>query len=258
MRSLKLFLFLLISISSLEAQTPTPIVISGIVQDESGSPLSYANVSFANNLRGTVCNGAGEFKLLIPSRYQNDFLNFSFLGFKPQRVSINEINGRRVKIALQVSPLALKEAVVTSYTGLFLIEKAIEKIPENYLSNPYISKGFYRVVTNKADEYIHLSEAVFDVFQTQKESIKKPFRLDKMRAIKDENAAHGITVGQSPRTLLGSDIINGREDSPLLNKKGIKNHDFHLEGMTDYYGQSAYKISFKKKSGVKKTGLRGY
>ena len=253
----KILLILILSAGIVSAQNSQSLVINGKVTDLNGEPLPYANVAFANNLRGTICNSSGVFKLLIPEKYQQDTLTFSFIGYKSKKVLISNITGS-VQVMLQESSLALKEAVITSYTGEYLIEKAIGRIPENYHSNQYVSKGFYRVSTQTPDEYIHLSEAVFDIYHSTESSSKKPFRLDKMRAIKDENAAHGITIGQSPATLLSYDIVNSREDSELLSKKGMKNHQFILDGITTYEGIPVYKISFRKKLQSKKLGYSGF
>ncbi|MGB3464368.1 MAG: carboxypeptidase-like regulatory domain-containing protein, partial [Cyclobacteriaceae bacterium] len=256
MRQFGFLLILLLVKLPTHGQDAQEVILEGIVTDEQGAPLPYANVAYANNLRGTVCNSDGAFKLLIPSRYLSDDLTFSFLGYIPKTIPIGTIKGS-VTVRLSRNSLALKEAVIKGYTGKYLIEKAVENIVRNYQGFPYINKGFYRLTTKKGDEYIHLSEAVFDIYYPEQALQDTSVRLVKMRAIKDENEARGITIGQSPQTLVSSDVVNDLKNSSLLSKKGIAKHDFVLQGLEFFEGRPAYRISFRKQEDAKREGYTG-
>ncbi len=151
----------------------------------------------------------------------------------------------------------LNEVIITGITAESIIQKAIEKIPSNYFSQPYKSTGFYRVTSQKDNSYIHLSEAVFDLYQSKIDSPKEQFKLEKMRAIKDEKASQEISLGLQPKSIFGFDIINNLEEIDLLNKKGFRRHTFKIEGSELINGKEAYKISFDQKD-INKAGYKGY
>ncbi|MEL7148850.1 MAG: serine hydrolase domain-containing protein, partial [Bacteroidota bacterium] len=152
--------------------------------------------------------------------------------------------------------ITLSEAVVTGYSGEFIYRKALEQINENYLGKPHISKGFYRVTTQSDDQFIHLSEAVFEIYKDGDNSSKKPFKLLKMRATKDKAAAHGISIGHSPGTIISNDVAT-IDDAGLTSKSLFKTHEFELLGTTVYDNQEVYEVAFQQKSGNKKPGFIG-
>lgn len=233
------------------------IAIRGSISDVATSePLPFATVSLSNNKVGTIANGSGEFRIRIPKKYGNDSLQISYVGYSLIKRKISDLESDGV-YQLEVDPQILKEVVITGVTARSIIDKAIGRIPENYQGAPYISKGFYRIDTKKEDIPIHLSEAVFDIYYPENSAKKKLFRLDKMRAIKDEKVAHGMTVGASPGSLINSDVINNLKEFDVLNKSGLKQHDFYLDGTYDYLGTEAYQITFEQKAGMKKVGYEG-
>lgn len=239
------------------AQKPEFIVLRGVISDiVTNEPLPFATVALSSNRIGIIANGSGEFRIRVPRKYADDSLQFSYLGYSSISEKISDLKSEG-NYQLAEDPQVLQEVVITGVTARSIIDKAIGKIPENYEGSPYISKGFYRVNTKKEDTPIHLSEAVFDIYYPENPGKKKLFRLDKMRAIKDEKVAHGITIGESPESLINSDVINNLKDFDLLNRSGLKQHDFYLDGTYDYFGREAYQITFEQKRGMKKVGFEG-
>ena len=238
------------------AQQDNRLVISGNVYDAvTREVLPYANISFDNGRFGVVANGSGQFKVLVPQRFMQQNLTVSFLGYENKKIIISS-DSQSLKVYLKPQSLALKEAVVEGYTGKFLYGKAIAQMPVNYLGPPHISKGFYRVTTQSNGDYIHLSEAVFEIYKDGSASAKKPFKLLKMRATKDEAAAHGISIGHSPRSIISNDIAT-LDDSGLTSKSMLKTHDFELTGSKTYDGARAYEVTFRQKDDIKKQGFIG-
>lgn len=251
-----LLLFLLMGAKSVAQETEF-IILNGFISDiATNEPLPFATISLASNKIGNIANGLGEFRIRIPKKYKNDSLKISYVGYHSIVRKISSLESGEVYL-LTENPHILKEVVITGITARSILDKAIEKIPENYQGAPYISKGFYRTNTLNKEKPIHLSEAVFDIYYPDNSSKKKLFRLDKMRAIKDEKQAHGITVGRSPESLITSDAISNMKDFRLLNKMGLKQHDFYLDGTIDYLESEAYQISFEHKRGMKKIGYDG-
>ncbi len=231
-------------------------VIKGtITAKETGEPLPFTHITLSNRMMGTVTNLNGQFKLIVPEKHQNESVIFSFIGYENKKINLNDISDE-LFIQLEKDKFLLKEAIVIGYTGKSLIEKAIQLIPKNFQGNEHISKGFYRVISQKESEYVHLSEAEFEIYKPE-QGTKNLFKLNKIRAIRDMQGSHGVIIGQTPSSLINSDIVNNLEESDLLSKKGRKNHEFNLEGLVKYKNTSAYLINVKQKGEVNKVTYSG-
>lgn len=236
------------------AQNTEPITLTGtIFEQNTNTTLPYTNVSMTNNRLGTVSNINGDFKLIVPPVYQKDSIRVSHIGFQTAIYAISELT-KETQIFLKKSSHTLHEVTVTALTAQSILNKALDKISENYYASPYISQGFYRVSSQKDQTYIHLSEAVFDIYHSQKND---QFSLIKMRALKDEKASHGLELGMKPKGVITLDFINHVDAIDLLNKKGFKNHDFKLEGIMPYHQTTAYVVSFDQKEGIEKAFYKG-
>ena len=233
------------------------IIIEGVIKDSKQKEvLPFANVFLQKDYFGTVSNQNGEFKIITPQGNKNDSLSISYIGYKTQTISISNIKNP-LEVFLKEDRVILNEIVVTGYTAESIINKAIDKTPSNYSSKPYTFKGFYRVTSQKDNSYIHLSEAAFDIYQAKINKPKQQFRLEKMRAIKDEKASKGIDLGLKPNGIYGFDIVNNLNEWGFLTKKAYKQYTFSLEGSVLIDGQEAYKITFDQKNS-KKSGYKGY
>lgn len=86
--------------------------VSGIVTDaETGEPLAGVNVLVARTLNGTSTNASGEFELTISE--SADSLLFSFIGYKPVAIAIEDRSFINVK--LQPTIETLQDLVVTAF-----------------------------------------------------------------------------------------------------------------------------------------------
>jgi hypothetical protein len=72
--------FLLFGFVGLHAQTK----VGGIVLDEAGEPVAFANVLFKNSTEGTISNDNGRFYMESDNVY--DILLVSFIGFENQEI----------------------------------------------------------------------------------------------------------------------------------------------------------------------------
>ena len=255
MKRLYLVLCLLVSTSSiLVAQN---IAIEGIVISENeNAPLSYANVFLSKSQTGTITNDKGQFKLVIPESKANDSLVVSYIGFETKKLALGELSVGET-IMLKEAEVTLANVLITDATAKTILEKAIARIPENYISDPYQTRGFYRLSSKKGESYIHLSEAVFDLYFSKNSKPNRQFRLEKMRAIHDEKASKGLDLGMRPEGIYSYDIVNHPEETELLTKKGLKIHSFKNEGREMVDGRAAYKITFDQKD-AKNPGYEGY
>lgn len=233
------------------------LVLTGHVYDaETESPLPFANIASKSTAIGTATNSNGAYKLIIPSGIKSDSLVVSFIGYTSHTIAIPSTSGN-IDIVLEKELTKLQEVVLKGFTAETIVKKALNRIAANYFEQSYISTGFYRVSSQKDQEYIHLSEAVFDVYHSKTSKPYRQFRLDKKRSIKDEEASKGIDLGLSPSGVYGFDIVNNIDDMDFLNKKGLKTHTFKIDGHVMVDGKEAYKVSFDQNSSTS-AGYKGF
>ncbi len=85
----------------------------GIVKDESGSPVAFANVIFKNSTEGTITNDNGRFYLESDDSYQT--LSVSFIGYETKDIPLTARVNYNMGIVLAESKEQLDEVVV--YVG---------------------------------------------------------------------------------------------------------------------------------------------
>ncbi|MEL6976169.1 MAG: DUF5686 family protein [Bacteroidota bacterium] len=103
------FIFFAFFTSLLCSQTK----IDGVVTDESGNPVAFANVLFQDSSEGTITNENGRFYLESDDTY--DTVVFSFIGYESKTVTLTNRVNYGMKVVLMESTEQLKEVVV--YTG---------------------------------------------------------------------------------------------------------------------------------------------
>ncbi|MEM6894534.1 MAG: DUF5686 family protein [Bacteroidota bacterium] len=103
------FIFFAFFTSLLCSQTK----IDGVVSDESGNPVAFANVLFQDSSEGTITNENGRFYLESDDTY--DTVVFSFIGYESKTITLSKRVTYGMKVVLMESTEQLKEVVV--YTG---------------------------------------------------------------------------------------------------------------------------------------------
>lgn len=103
-----LLIFLFGGIISMYSQS---IAVQGTVTDENNIPLLGVNVLVKNESRGTTTDFDGNFK--IEDVKSGDVLQFSYVGFLPQEVTVT--NNQSLNITLLEDSEALDEVVVIGY-----------------------------------------------------------------------------------------------------------------------------------------------
>src|SRR5690625_2770377 len=83
-------------------------VIEGTVTDNSGEPLSGVTVRIKDSNVGTVTDAEGKFSIEVPG--DDAILQFSFLGFQTQEITVS--SSSELNIKLQTSATNLEQLVV--------------------------------------------------------------------------------------------------------------------------------------------------
>ena len=85
--------------------------ISGLVSDENNMPLLGVNVIVKGESRGTTTDFDGNFT--VEDISQGDVLQFSYVGFITQEITVN--NQQTINVTLQTDSESLDEVVVIGY-----------------------------------------------------------------------------------------------------------------------------------------------
>jgi hypothetical protein len=128
----------------------------------------------------------------------------------------------------------LKAYEIAIRDPLKLVRQAIRSIPANYQLHPYHHRAFYRALTTRDQDYLQLSEAVFDIYNDD-------LYLERVRSVSDEAGSHGLNLGMKPKDVLALDLIRQRH---FLDKY----HAYSLRGIVDCNGAPSYLIDFEKGS----------
>lgn len=95
-----------------QAPAPRPdIVVSGVVQDDTGLPLPGVNVLVKNTSNGTTTDGEGRYTIAVPE--DGAILVFSFIGFNTQEIAVNGRAAINVRMLPDIA--TLEEVVVVGY-----------------------------------------------------------------------------------------------------------------------------------------------
>lgn len=104
-----LSVFFLTFITCVTAQTK----IEGVVTDDSGMPIAFANIIFANSSEGTITNDNGRFYMESDETY--DAIKVSFIGYETKEIPLEQKVNYGMEIILTESTEQLQEVIV--YTG---------------------------------------------------------------------------------------------------------------------------------------------
>lgn len=110
LRSLHLLLFS-IFICSYYSMAQTKV--GGVVYDDLGETVAFANVVFPNSSEGTITNDNGRFYLQSDNSF--DSIEVSFIGYETQVIKLNAKVSLDLTITLETETASLDEVVV--YTG---------------------------------------------------------------------------------------------------------------------------------------------
>jgi hypothetical protein len=104
---MKHILFFSVFLISLSAWSQTRV--SGVLVDENGLSVPFANVIFVNSTEGTTTTDEGKFYLISDKNY--DSVEFSYVGYKPLILPLNKGNNLNLKVILKEETESLSEVV---------------------------------------------------------------------------------------------------------------------------------------------------
>ncbi len=113
-----------------------------IVDEQNGTPLTYATISIKGKGIGTISNVDGEFEFLHPN-HSKDTLQISMLGYAMSSNVINAIESdKAIVFKLKKSPVRLKEVVViaNSLSANEIFRKTFENLEKTFDRKLFIER----------------------------------------------------------------------------------------------------------------------
>jgi len=166
----KYFVFIWISLIVCRASGQENYTILGKISNAATKePLAFSTINISGTSEGVVSNFLGVFEFTFSTRYADDSLFVSMLGFKPQIIAIKGLTlDSELDIQLEESIVMLEEIEVSGkkLSALEIVKKVIENIPNNYPDAPYLLHGFTRSHKRECGKYLKLYEADFEVYGT--------------------------------------------------------------------------------------------
>jgi len=272
-----LFFLMLQTVGSGIYAQDNSVITGKVINGEDKEPLPFASIRLKNHPIGTISNENGEFDFYIPKSKRNDTLNISFIGFNSYEVPLVNIN-RELEIVLTPSSNVLDEVILTEKNPLDYINKALERLPENYPQNDYQSIAYYRQKFIENGAVINKEEGVFKTYYSKAgDSAKnqhqlllyKPeenpqqfqFMREWFEAKQEKRKKKAIKKGEEfdeeeydsdmdmdfggPESVIDLDINNERDN--YLNPKHFKKYEYSFGEETSLNGERLVTIIFKAK-----------
>lgn len=253
-RKVGIIALLMLTISPIMSQNGNGyITINGKLKDaKTNKELYFAYITVPDMHIGTVTNSGGDFTLKISNQLVVTEVEFSHIGYKTKRVPLSSLISEDNVITLDPASVLVSAVTVRPNDPAEIVEKALQKIQNNYSEDPNMLTAFYRETIKQRREYISISEAVVDIYK----SSYKPFgggdRVKILKGRKSTNVkkADTLTVKLQggPKVLLMLDIAKNFDEIFYTDFQTYYN--FTLEDMVTIEDRFSYVISFEQKAEI--------
>ncbi|MCH7415111.1 carboxypeptidase-like regulatory domain-containing protein [Belliella sp. R4-6] len=238
-------------------------------------PVRYAHIQISNSLQGVVTNENGLGTLTIPSKYSNDEVKVSFMGYDVKVLQINKLKPDQInEVLLEEYDIELSGVSVVdigiSPSDFYL--KTIDMVDKTFYTKSYTGLASYseKVVEDGEATFNYEVEILYDSQGFRKATGRNEFinnddaYLRKFIKIEGEQKYSHNSVGD----LLNFNFPNGRLGyvhdtylySFLINKNGIEKQllykpetekvlNWIFEELQEIDGEKFVKLVFKGKNG---------
>jgi hypothetical protein len=225
-------------------------VSAKIIDKATEEPIVFASVSQTDKNVGTVSNADGEFILKIPGENPQGTITITHLGYKNKEVDISALKGGNTVISLETHAIPIEEIVVKKIDPEELILKAISLKQENYPTSPEMQTGFYRETIKQNRNYVSVSEAVLDIYNS---GYRDNFDFDRVkifkgRKSKDVKRMDTILVKfqGGPRTAMFMDLV--KNPGVILDPEIFPYYEYKLGGIVKVNDRNNYIVEFDQRN----------
>ncbi len=233
-------------------------VRGSIYNKKSGEFLPFANVSLLGKSIGTVTNEEGNFNLKIDYMNMADTLVVSYIGFRNSYIPVKQLSLINNKIYLEEDLVQLKEVVIRVNDARAILKESVNKIKDNYYTNPYYITSFYREIVKNKDELESISEAIIKVYKSPYLGLfSDQIKLIKSR--KNEYITKDDTISLKLKGGLYASLYLDAIKNPMyfLKEEYFHLYNYHISTITKFDDGSAYVIDFKPESYLEENSYEG-
>jgi hypothetical protein len=243
--------FFLLMPAGFTEETLPYITIQGIVKDgRTQQPIAYASVYVPDAQIGTVTNSDGLFLLKVDESHKSLSFSISHLGYETGHFRIQDhLRPGRHQFLLTVKTVSLSEVVVRPDNPRQLVEKAINKIDQNYPNEPNRLIGFYREAIKQRRDYVSIIEAVVDVDQA---SYSRSNIADRVRVVQGRKSGEVkkmdtllVKLQGGPHISMLLDVV--KNPHVILSKEWIDAYEYTYLDVVMIENKTNYVIGFKPK-----------
>ena len=239
---------------------PTPAIkkksfiqLTGIVKDQdTNKPIQFATIVLNETNKGTLSNEKGEFNFTIPSKIENPILVLSMIGYENKHFAIDLAKRKDLIIKLKPRYISIQEVIIRYHNPDIILNEAIKKFPDNYLTHPSVMEAYFREFTYKNNEVMTFSEAVLEI---AKQSYQNQILRDKARIIKGRKISN-ISKEDSVLLKIKSGIYNSLQLDLIKNPNDFIQEDFEnfydlqFTDIIYFKDRLTYVINFKQKENI--------
>lgn len=225
---------------------------------DSGDYLPYTNISILGKSMGTVSNDMGNFNLKIPENNIIDTLVISYIGYKNNYIPIKQLISDNNKIYLEKDKYQIKEVIIRTNKATDILNSSLEKIKDNYYTDPYYITSFYREIVTSKSDLVSLAESVLKVYKSPYSGFfSDQIKIEKSR--KNEFYTNEDTLSFKLKgglyASLYLDII--KYPTNFLYSEFFHLFDYQITEIVNFDNNLAYVISFKPRSYIEDNSLEG-
>jgi hypothetical protein len=160
------FLWLLLLFSPLHLRAQETVLRGKVLDAATDALIPFATLGIAGKT-GTVSNENGEFELHLPNDMRQDSLTVSSIGYYNQSYSLVDLqNPQAFNVRLQARAYFLTEVAILKarLSAEEIVQKAIDRIGQNYIDQAFMGDGFYREYFKENGQYAAFAEAALTVY----------------------------------------------------------------------------------------------
>ena len=227
----------------------TIININGkIIDRETKECLPFASISISGRSIGTITNEDGIFTFKIPTKYKDENLVCTYIGYKNSTIPIAELSIHNNVIYMEQDFLSIQEVIIRSDNPETLIKSAMDNAKNNYYTKPFLLTAFYREFVIKNNKHVSILEAVLNVYKSPYEG----YYSDQIKLIKSrkeinyaENDTFLLKLKGGLYASLYLDII--KNPTYFLLEKYFNLYTYSMVDIVKFDNSTAYVIEFKPK-----------
>jgi len=223
------------------------ISIKGKVLDKkTKQAIVFVTVTAEGTNIGTVTNTDGEFIINIEKGISSKELSFKYIGYKNKYINLSDLNNDENIIYLNPTSVSIKEVVVRPENPRELIERVIEKIPDNYSNSSNKMMAFYRETIKKRRRYVSILEAVVEVYKAKYDDAKDKDLVKLYKGRKSSNVKSQDTLIMKlrggPKTALLLDVA--KNPDMIFYKESMDDYKFEIDEIITINDKQNYVLKF--------------